>query len=466
MENTDIDKIKDWWNNLSKEWQEIINEALIYNFPAYSGSGFCYMIGAELLDIDVKPIMYDHIVGLKKLYITNKEIKSLEPITILKEIEILDCYNNDLVSLDQIKSFKKLKYLNIGGIDVKKFNIANELTHLQVLVTSDKVFLNRSEIEKSFDIQLAAHHLHSWWKELDIEWQKTFCKIQTVLNSNYSVSFDQLDDIKPILSYKLLCDIDNLKEIDLRPFKDIRNISSLVALKNIKILNISDTKVDDIGVLGELTNLKILYINNLKIKSLRPLKELVNLEFLSCINTECEYNNLHQNLLDTIYKLKGLKILFTSKRKYFSELEIAKEFNCFDVKNHKLYEWWQNLPLIWKDILRLNYRAYQTGEDNEFSANGPALIGSKQLDIDIINEFFNILCQRSRIFLGVYKVNSLKPLEGLDNLTTLDLGVNNDLDSSELSYVRALETVIVDYKTLKGTKEEIIQAFERYKLER
>ncbi len=112
--------------------------------------------------------------------------------------------------------------------------------------------------------------LIAWWSELSYEWSKIF-KVE--LNTN--------DEIDADLLYKIVA-IDSL---DLSGNQYIFNIEPLYVLTNLKYLNISDTRIADLGPLRSANTLETLVASQTEVFDLSYLKYLNSLKYLDVSNT-------------------------------------------------------------------------------------------------------------------------------------------------------------------------------------
>ncbi|OAF67778.1 hypothetical protein A3Q56_04509, partial [Intoshia linei] len=126
------------------------------------------------------------------------------------------------------------------------------------------------------------------------------------------VDYDNSNLIKINASYNNLANINlhdsiinNLVDLNLN-CNDIRNVSCLVVLKKLKILNISNNKIDNLDKFNQLSHLTKLTADKNRIKSILPITVCLKLEWLSL-----SHNNL-TNLIDTTESLSGLKELKTA----------------------------------------------------------------------------------------------------------------------------------------------------------
>ena len=113
--------------------------------------------------------------------------------------------------------------------------------------------------------------LTNWWGGLSFEWQTIF---KEKLNITDSV---QLNDIKDMMA---------VNELDLSGNDYIQSIEPLAQLVSLKMLNLSQTNVEDLTPIRNLTDLVELDLSGTKIFDLTPLKYSTRLTRLNINNTE------------------------------------------------------------------------------------------------------------------------------------------------------------------------------------
>jgi Leucine-rich repeat (LRR) protein len=113
--------------------------------------------------------------------------------------------------------------------------------------------------------------LTTWWTQLSFEWQTIF---KTKLNVTDTVD---LNDIKDMIA---------LSELDLGGNKYVQSIEPLGQLINLRLLNLSETNVEDLTPIRNLTELVELDLSRSKIFDLSPLKYANKLSRLNINHTE------------------------------------------------------------------------------------------------------------------------------------------------------------------------------------
>ena len=115
--------------------------------------------------------------------------------------------------------------------------------------------------------------LRNWWSQLSYEWKELFKK-----------RFNLLDTVTPGDIRK----ITSLEELDLSNNRYIQSFEPLSQLKNLKVLNLSGTSVNDLTPIRNLTDLVDLNLSRTAIRDISPLKYSSNLVKLNISNTQVE----------------------------------------------------------------------------------------------------------------------------------------------------------------------------------
>lgn len=164
--------------------------------------------------------------------------------------------------------------------------------------------------------------LRNWWERLSYEWVRVFKNL---------VPFESVTD-------ETLLQIEKIDSINLQDNQFIQNLAPLEALRNIRFLSISNTKIkdlsplrysmkleelqasntniQDISVLNYFTNLKVLDVSETPITKLSGIEGSTSLSYLNLSGT----NVLHFNILS---QLQGLHTLILSNTS-FANSEILK----------------------------------------------------------------------------------------------------------------------------------------------
>lgn len=146
-----------------------------------------------------------------------------------------------------------------------------------------------NQIGNNFDLVdklLNKTNLESWWNSIDETWKAIF---KNAINIDIQPNAEQLNKI--IMLQELYCVKTNIKNLDpLRIFVSLNNlnlmrcenIDSVEPLRNckeMKVLGIWYTKVENIEIVKHFHKLEELYLSNY-VTSLKPIEQLINLKKL------------------------------------------------------------------------------------------------------------------------------------------------------------------------------------------
>lgn len=114
---------------------------------------------------------------------------------------------------------------------------------------------------------------------------------------------------KPEILYKQLRNIVSLSEIDIANNQQIENLNALSKLSNLKRLDISNTRINDLSPIRNLTKLESLICEGTQVESLTHLRYLSNLRVLNLNNTP-------------VYDLKALQSIDKLEQLYLNHTQI------------------------------------------------------------------------------------------------------------------------------------------------
>jgi len=204
--------------------------------------------------------------------------------------------------------------------NINKKNNSLILSNSNLLVKNNMLFAITDKIllERKF----------IWWHGLDDIWKKIFYAEIGKINDRPKIySAEHIDNYGSIETpnKKELKEIINLKKIEYsNNFWNeghLTDLSPLIFLKDLEILNFGCNQITDLSPLNELTNLKDLYFFHNKISDLKPLRPLKNLVALTCSKNQItdllplkalnrlEYLNCGKNLISDLTPLKDLNSL-------------------------------------------------------------------------------------------------------------------------------------------------------------
>lgn len=274
----------------------------------------------------------------------------------------------------------------------------------------------------------------AWWDDLNFEWKVVF---QRAVGST----------VTPSESYKVM----GIKEIDISYNKYITDLKPLAKLTALEILNFSSTAVADISVLSQLANLREVYMSNTGVQTLEPLKALENLEVVYFENTAVKS-------LAPITPLKSLKkVVCINTPIDFAEIQ---KFEGSNQSCKVLYEsadlmnWWNNLPLVWKESFKEQFNITSTPPTGEDLAR---IKSAEKIDIEGKYNIYSLepiadLTNVKSLNLKKSGVTSLEPIKKWSSLERLDLS-DTHIDSLGPVNNLGLKLLVADYS--KVSKEEL-----------
>lgn len=252
---------------------------------------------------------------LERKVITNKDVAAyLRDVDFFFKHVQFDFQNLKVekIASDSIDFFYLVSFEStISGITLDEENYLN----------SKKRFIEINLNEETNDLKIASVYstklnreaeLQLWWESLSFGWASIF--------KGY-VPFDSI-------SNEVLLKIASLDSLNLSGNQFITGIEALSALKQLKVLDISHTKLDDISPLRYARSLRKLNAQNTKIVNISPLQYFKELTFLNASHTEI--NDI--SVLGRLKKLSHLDLSGTGVND-FSSLKQLTELRYINLSN-------------------------------------------------------------------------------------------------------------------------------------
>ncbi|UJP64315.1 leucine-rich repeat domain-containing protein [Mongoliitalea daihaiensis] len=367
---------------------------------------------------DGKVQVEDDLLNDRKV-ITNKDITAY-----LKDIEFFFKDANFKFKIREVKPFlrdnEELSFL----VSMDRTLTATGLNKEKITNTKPR-FLEINVDKKSNELKIASiyttklsrdQELQTWWSNLSYTWENYF-RNKVGLQEMDSVTIDHLYKISAIDSVDLT---GNLFVVDLEP---------LEALRDLKYIDISNTKIQDLSPISNVTFLSYLNIANTPTNDIQFIKYSDRLAFLDISNTQ----------ITDISELGNLKQLHTLKA--------------------------VNTPIISFDVLN-SFGALRVLNVRESGFNNMENIAelSELIHLDISKNFvinFDLLENLSSLVeLNVSETNisSLEPLKTMQNLAMVNF---NQTEIAELSPLQNKLSLRRVYADLTRISEESADEFAR-----
>lgn len=378
----------------------------------------------------------------------------------MSKIEEINCYPYLLIDIKGIELCTNLKKLNLAGTQIKDISLLSNLTNIEYINLRRNKINNFNYINKLIKLKYLALDYTGISDLSDISNLKNLKYLSLNGNNLFNEKINNIEVIN--LNKKIISNFKELEYLYLS-HNDIKDISFLENIKNLKALDISDNKIQSIESIGYLinsgeVNLKVLDLAHNKIESIESLRYFINLEEVDLrFNEFCDIRvlgnlkNLNTIILDDF--TVGNKKIVCRDAKHLVNLEKLKILIGGRLKNiDKLY----NL----KNLERLDL-SYNNLKDINF-LNGLKNLKILNLSKNEIENMDGIKNCEKLVSLGLAssKIEKIEILENLKNLEEIDLSDNKLIGIEELKVFLKLEKL--KQLNLDEYKEEIYGQTNRF----
>ncbi len=413
--------LRNWWNGLSREWQEIFGKGMKIDAGLMLSQVENYNDTVALVDSIPIPIKDSRIYGLflkiadsKTLDLSGDTmVTDLEPLTKLSGLTSLNLSNTQVTDLMPLRNLNALERLNISETRVSILDPLKYCNYIKELNLSNTAITNISILAS-----------YPALEALDI-------------------SSTGISDLTP------LTELTNLRELQMNQTK-VKDLTPLAGLKNLTLLDFSNTPVTSLDALKGLDALKSVTFNNTNVNSLEPLSALPSLGKIYCDKTLIRKDKAVQFMIDH----PGVFVTFAS-----TELE----------------EWWNKMSPEWQKIFFLsrNLNDPPTREQlhalmtiDSLNINGRTEITSLAPLTELprlrwfdcsLTPITSLVPLKDLLNLNYLNakstgITSVEPLSSLVKLTFLDLDNTQVTDISPLTQLSGLELILADNSGI--TKKE------------
>lgn len=284
--------LKNWWSQLSYEWQQIFRIRLNLTDSVHLN--------------DIRDMM-----ALQELDLSNNRIiQNIQPLSRLTSLRTLDLSGTNITDLGPVRNLTELTHLNLARTPVTDISSLRYSDKIQDLDLSNTQVSDLTVVEKM-------NHLHQLRLNgtpiRDLSVLSTLHELEVLDLSNA-----ELSDLSPVASLAQLTELD----VAGNPITDFHILSTLTGLQTV---NLDTTDIRDLTPLAALTNLAVLYINHTHVDSLSVLLKLPQLKRIYC-----DHTGVTRKTADAFMaKRKGVLVVFDSE---------------------DLRSWWSFLPAPWKEV--------------------------------------------------------------------------------------------------------------------
>ncbi len=318
------DALAKWWGNMQGDWKKVFNlYRKLDNSP--STEQLHHLITLDSLDISGRMAItsLDPVSKLTRLRIldcASTSVSSLEPLKGLMEITRINAANTKISSVQPLSGLTKLSILTIDHTSVSDISPLKSLNKL-TFIYADNTGLTLMKANEFMDenphclVISQTYENTQWWNELSQAWK---------------------DDILHYFGFTGTPDkvqlqiIAGTEKLVINEDPGIISLQPVVSLSRLKELQISGTRISELEPLTRMTQLKILRFPKNPVTQLNPLTPLANLRELDFSNTQVEDLMPIQNLsfIETL-KFAGTPV---KNLKYLQNLRNLKVLEFYNTK--------------------------------------------------------------------------------------------------------------------------------------
>lgn len=374
--------LHEWWDKLSPDWKNVFAASVdLGDIP--DREQLHQVAGISRIDINSHPTIrslepLSMLTNLEELHCAYIPIETLDPIADLVQLKILDCSYTRIQNIVPLRYLSQLTDLNCAHTVIDSLNDLKDLTNLELLDVDNTNILDLTPLNRLVKLKeiycdstrvsvaevrqflsyrgdclviFESEKLEAWWEHLSDDWQRV---IRNHIRLDQTPDREQLHQI---ISLEGLSVVDNQQISDLLPLAEFLRLSQLkitnttvtsldplARLTSLKVIDCSLNPIQSLAPLSELKNLTYLDVENTPVSTLAPISLLVRLEELVCAGTQIK----DLKPLESLFNLKRLDCSNTDIRK-LSELDALEGLTmikCFNTRmnERKVEEFRANHP--------------------------------------------------------------------------------------------------------------------------
>lgn len=355
-----------WWNGLPSYWKEIFRSKFYISEPVTKEklhqliNQTSISVGYNKNIVSLEPLSMLH--RLENVDIQNTLISDLAPLSGLNNLETINLNQTKISTLDPLSSLHNLKQISFEKTEISKLAPLGSSDFLEIIYCDNSKVTEDEALSFLIDhssclIVYQSQKLRLWWDNLDVEWAQMLRNQFGLPTSPSNIELQKLVDITELkitnnMSLSNLSPLHifvRLQQLTLSN-TSITDISPISTLSGLKKLNISSNPVFDLGQIYKLTELEELSLENTSVEDLEPIAKLKKLESLNIAGTRVKTLKYIESLvnLEKLYinntRIKNLKPLsdlskLTLLQCYNTSLRSSKvdEFKMLHPKTEVVY---------------------------------------------------------------------------------------------------------------------------------
>jgi Leucine-rich repeat (LRR) protein len=343
------DALAKWWGSMQGDWKKVFN---LY----------------RKLDNSPSTEQLHHLITLDSLDISGRmAITSLDPVSKLTRLRILDCASTSVTSLEPLKGLMDITRINASNTKISSVQPLSGLTKLTILsidhtsvsdisplkslnkltfIYADNTGLTLLKANEFMDenshclVISQTYENTQWWNELSQAWKEDILHYFGFTGTPDKVQLQKIagtdklviNEDPGIISLQPVVSLSRLKELQISGTR-ISELEPLTRMTQLKILRFPKNPVTQLNPLTPLTNLRELDFSNTQVEDLMPIQNLNFIETLKFAGTPVKNLKYLQNL-------RNLKVLefYNTKISNIDVLETLTGLTSLKIFNTKISE--------------------------------------------------------------------------------------------------------------------------------
>ncbi|WP_422358817.1 leucine-rich repeat domain-containing protein [Reichenbachiella sp.] len=391
---------------------------------------------------------------LKEVNLSRTQVDHLFVFQSLPQVELLDLSESQIVNLNGLDKHPALKELYINQTAVKSFKPVGDNPSLRKIYAdlsgiTEQVASDFMTAHPQIVVVTNSEQVTKWWIELPTNWKNVFVEL---------IGHDE--PTKEDLAKLLIIDSLNVAS------KKLYIEAPLSKFKRLKYLDVSYNDFVTLAFAKEMPELETLIGINLPVESANDLQS----------NKELKHLNLSQTKLKDVKRLEQLHSLehLDVEGTFIEEAQVIEHLSANPqtvviYQSDSLLAWWNNISPTWQTVFNLPasdaYHLHQLVERQEIEINNKPILSLAPLQAFINLKSVSLDRLKLTNLSELYSINSLEnlsytngplqTLEGIDQLNQLkSLNISNTAmeDLKDLYYLSSLKHLNCSRTGLKNLK--------------